>query len=47
MIKIMQFLVADHGNGLTIFRGEDWRKEISFATFFILLPKKYSNNNLN
>ena len=41
------FIVADHGNGLTIFRGEDWRKEISFATFFILLPKKYSVNNLN
>ena len=33
------FIVTDHGNGLTIFRGEDWRKEVSFATFFILLPK--------
>ena len=40
------FLVADHGNGLTIFRGEDWRKEASFAMFFMLLPKK-SINNLN
>ena len=40
------FIVADNGNGLTIFRGEDWRKEVSFAAFFILLPK-YAANTLN
>ena len=40
------FIVADHGNGLTIFRGEDWRKEVSFATFFMMLPNN-NNNNIN
>jgi hypothetical protein len=42
------FIVSDHGNGLTFYRGEDWRKEISFASFFLLLPRdKISNFNLS
>ena len=40
------FIVSDHGNGMTMFRGEDWLKEISFATFFMMLPNN-PNNNIN
>ena len=38
------FIVADHGNGLTYYRGEDWKKEVSFATFFMMLQNNPNNN---
>ena len=36
-------IAADHGNGLTFYRVEDWSKEASFAMLFILLPKNSAN----
>jgi len=38
------FIVADHGNGLTYYRSEDWKKEVSFSTFFMMLPNNPNNN---
>ena len=38
------FLVSDHGNGLTYYRSEDWRKEVAFGTLLLLLPKTHLNN---
>ena len=42
------FIVSDHGNGITFYRTEQWRKEMSFGTLFLLLPKtNISNFNIN